>query len=119
MGFNLDFSGWKDARKAQAQSILNQAQLSANVIANRYNMYNKMISGLTGALALGYDKYLKNADSNAAEEALAMARNSNTGLSYDTGIDPMQALSASGGLTGDKQRDRERAALIKELMETY
>lgn len=119
MGFNLDFSGWKDARQAQAQSIINQANIAANVIANKYNMYNKMISGLTGAAALGYDKYLKRKDTEAAEEALAMTRNSNTGLSYDAGIDPMQALSASNNLTSDKQRDRERAALIKELMETY
>lgn len=119
MGFNLDFSGWKDARQAQAQSIINQANIAANAIANKYNMYSRAISGLAGALALGYDKRKKTADTNAAEEALAMARNSNTGLSYDAGIDPMQALSASGGLTGDKQRDRERAALIKELMETY
>lgn len=119
MGFNLDFSGWKDARQAQAQSILNRAQLSANVIANRYNMYNKLLSGATRTLTFGLDRYLRNEDTDAAEGALTTARNSNTGLSYDAGIDPMQALSASNNLTGNSKRDRERAALIKELMETY
>lgn len=46
MAFNLDFSGWKAAREAQRDSILNQAAISANLIADRADQTRALISGL-------------------------------------------------------------------------
>lgn len=98
MAYNLDFSGWNDARQAMANAIINQGKLDAS----KYNTYSKMISGLTGAIAKAYDNYKKG----------------NTGLIPDN-MDPMQFLSASNNLTGDEEKDAEKAELIKQFMRYY
>lgn len=59
MAYNLDFSAWKDMRKAEADSILNQASIAANLTAQKANTINKVISNLTGVGGLALSDYLK------------------------------------------------------------
>lgn len=117
MGFNLDFSGWSDARKAMHDSIIEQGRLSANVISKKYDTINKVISGLTGAAARAYSNYKADqaqADLDAAYNAIDAYKR--TGLVPDQGYDPMQLLSASGGALEDEDRNAERIKYIKYLM---
>ena len=117
MGFNLDFSGWKDARAAQRQSIINQAGIAANLIANKYNTINKLAYGLTGAAAEIYDSRKKKREEEDQEAAYnAIDAYKRTGLAPDQAYDPMQLLSASGGALEDEDRNAERIKYIKQLM---
>ena len=54
MAYNLDFSGWKDARRATADSIINQANIAANLIADKAGVLNKIISTGIGAVSRAY-----------------------------------------------------------------
>lgn len=120
MAYNLNFSGWQDMRRAVSDSIINQANIRANLIAQKYDTIAKTASGLlkNGLWMYGMKQDLN--DKNAATSALDKARKSNEALAANgvTGlaIDPMQALSASGGLTEDEKRDYIRARLINGLL---
>lgn len=117
MGFNLDFSGWSDARRAMRDSIIEQGNLSANVISKQYETINKAISGLTGAAAQIYGNYKADqaqADLDAAYDAINAYKR--TGLAADQAYDPMQLLSISGGVLEDEERNAERIKYIKQLM---
>lgn len=115
MAYSLDFSGWKDARNAMARSIINQANISANAIADRANVVNKTISSLLGTAAMAYGDYTKNKEN---EEMFDLAMR--TGLIPETSGDFMQDLSSRNALTGDKKTDEEDALLFKKyLMKKY
>ena len=116
MAYNLDFSGWKDAREAMYKSIINQADIRANLIANKYDTIAKTLSGVAKNALWSYGK----ADERAAENAIGQAMENRaaaeaqglTGLA----VDPMQALSASGGLTNDATKNYKRAQLVNGLL---
>ena len=116
MGYNLNFSGWQDMRRAMADSIINQANIKANLIAQKYDTIAKTASGL---LKNGLWAYSMK-DPKAAEEALATAEAGNSALQQQgfTGlaVDPMQALSASGNISGDQMKDYKRARVINGLL---
>lgn len=117
MGFNLDFSAWADARKAMRDSIINQGTYAANAIANKYGTVNKLISGLTGAAAQAYSDYKADqaqADLDTAYNAIDAYKR--TGLALDQAYDPMQLLSASGGVSEDEERNAKIIKYIKQLM---
>lgn len=109
MAYNLDFSGWKDMRKAQADSILNQANIAANLIAHRSGNMKKLISGLAGVGIKAYGDYK---DAKEEEKMLDLA--SRTGLLPEGMEDPMQLLSENNALTGDEEVDKENADLLKK-----
>lgn len=116
MGYNLNFSGWQDARRAMADSIINQANIKANLIAQKYDTIAKTASGL---LKNGLWAYSMR-DPKVAEEALAAAGAGNSALQQQgyTGlaVDPMQALSTSNNISGDQMRDYKRARVINGLL---
>lgn len=115
MAYNLDFSGWKDARKAQSDSILNQANISANLIAQKQDTINKMISTLGGAALHKYGDWVKKTE---AEDMFNMA--ARTGLIPETSGDIMQDLSSRNAVTGDEALDEKNALLFKKwLMKKY
>ena len=119
MGFNLDFSGWKDMRKAQADSILNSAKLSANVIANKYNIYNKVLSTLIGAGAKAYDKYEKKKEGLAAQEEPEERQEEQvvpTGLIAEEEVTPIELMSAVNKMQKKEDADKKRAELIDNYM---
>lgn len=120
MGYNLNFSGWQDMRRAVADSIINQANIKANLIAQKYDTIAKTASGLVKNGLWAYGMKQNANDKKAALEAINTANAANeaavaegkTGLA----VDPMQMLSASGGLTGDEERDYKRAQLVNGLL---
>lgn len=109
MAYNLDFSGWKDMRKAQADSILNQANIAANLIAHRSGNVKKLISGLAGVGTKAYGDYKA-----AKEEEKMFDLASKTGLLPEGMDDPMQILSEHNALTGDEEVDKENADLLRK-----
>ena len=120
MAYNLDFSGWKDMRKAMADSILNQANISANLMAQRANVINKTISGLAKNALWAYDQRKTDEDEAAAQAAIDTANANNAVLQQQgiTGlaIDPMQALSASDQIEAEEERNRERRRIVNGLL---
>lgn len=124
MGFNLDFSGWKDMRKAQADSIINSAKLSANVIANRYGTYNKIISSVAGAAAKAYDEYKKKKEAEALmiqeepeeKEEQQQEQTVPTGLMPEKEITPIQLMSAANKIQKQEDANKKRAELIDNYM---
>lgn len=116
MAYNLDFSGWQDARRAMADSIINQANIRANLIAQRADVISKTLSGVAKNALWSHGK----ADERAAENAIgsAMANRAAAEAQGLTGlaVDPMQALSASGGLTNDATKNYKRAQLVNGLL---
>lgn len=111
MAYNLDFSAWKDMRKAQADSIINQANIAANLTAQRANTVNKVISGLAGVGTMAYGDYMK-----GLQEDKAFDIASRTGLLPEDAADPMQMLSDANLLTGDETKDKKTAGLLKKLI---
>lgn len=120
MAYNLDFSAWKDMRKAMSDSILNQANIEANLIANKYNNLNKMISGIAKNALWAYDQRKAYEDEAAAQAAIDTANANNAALQRQgiTGlaIDPMQALSASDQIEAEEERNRERRRIVNGLL---
>lgn len=126
MGFNLDFSGWKDMRKAQADSIINSAKLSANVIANRYGTYNKIISSVAGAAAKAYDEYKKKKEAEALmaqeepeekeQQQQQQEQTVPTGLMPEEEITPIQLMSAANKIQKQEDVNKKRAELIDNYM---
>lgn len=115
MAYSLDFSGWKDARNAIAASTINQANIAANMIANRANTWNKAISAGIGAAGRMWDNYQKKKEKEEADKLIA----ANTGLlPEDTAIDPAQKASANNTLP-EEMTPEEAAALKKMLLEKY
>lgn len=99
--YNLDFSGWSDARKAQRDSIINSANITANMINNKYNTYSKLISTLIGSGALGYSLYKDKQKLNKEKQNeidKTVTDTAVTGLAPDEAVDPMQVLSATNQL---------------------
>ena len=70
MAYNLDFSGWKDMRKAMADSIINQANIAANLIADKAGVLNKIISTGIGAGSRAYSDYRKKKEQEHIQEAV-------------------------------------------------
>lgn len=115
MAYNLDFSGWKDARNAMSNSIINQANIAANMIANRANVWNKAISTGIGVAGRMWDNYQKKKEKEEADKLIA----ANTGLLPDElPTDAAQELSANNKLPEDMTPE-EAAALKKFLIEKY
>lgn len=115
MAYNLDFSGWKEARKAISDSIINQADIAANLIANKANIRNKTLSSLLGSATSIYGDYKKNKES---EDMFNMAIA--TGLIPETSGDFMQDLENRNAITGDIAVDEKNAKLFKRfLMDKY
>lgn len=115
MAYSLDFSGWKDARNAIAASTINQANIAANMIANRANTWNKAISAGIGAAGRMWDNYQKKKEKEEADKLIA----ANTGLLPDElPTDVAQELSAKNQLPEDMTPE-EAAALKKFLIEKY
>lgn len=111
MGYNLDFSAWKDMRNAQVQSILNQANIAANLTANKYDTINKTISGLAKNGLWAYDAAKKQANKDAAMAAYSSM--GNNGM-QDSPL--WKALNESGNLTGDLNTDYERMRILGGLL---
>lgn len=115
MAYNLDFSGWKDARKAQSDSIMNQATIAANLIAQKQENINKMISTLGGAALHKYSDIEKQKEAEDMFNAAA-----STGLLPETSGDIMQDLSSRNAITGNEELDERNALLFKKwLMKKY
>lgn len=115
MAYNLDFSGWQDMRRAMSDSILNQANIQANVIANRYNTIAKTISSLgkNALWAYGESQKAKTDDMTKNATDVARAANNNLAAQGYTGlaIDPDQAVSAVNGV-----EERKKAQLVNGLL---
>lgn len=120
MAYNLDFSAWKDMRKAMSDSILNQANIEANLIAQKYNTLNKTISGLAKNALWAYDQRKAQEDEAAAQAAIDRVNANNAVLQQQgiTGlaIDPMQALSASNQIEAEEEKNRERRRIVNGLL---
>ena len=99
MAYNLDFSGWKDARRATADSIINQANIAANLIADKAGVLNKIISTGIGAGSRAYSDYRKKKEQ---EDRFNLA--ANTGLIPEEQLAPLRDL------------DEDQAELYKQLL---
>lgn len=106
MAFNLDFSGWKAAREAQAESIINQANIAANLRAQKARNLMNAISAVGGAGIALYDqrkKKQKEIDQQVLENGLV--------------IDPAQVASASNQIApnGFFPDDEDRAGFLGRI----
>lgn len=113
MGYNLNFSGWQDMRRAISDSIINQANIKANLIAQKYNTIAKTASGLLKNGLWIYDQSQRKKEEEALAQA-KMAADQQVANGFE--VDPMQALSASNNISGDQVKDYKRARTINGLL---
>lgn len=106
MGYNLDFSAWKDMRKAEADSILNQASIAANLTAQRANTVNKVISNLAGVGGLALSDYMKGKEQEQMFDVAAK-----TGL-----VPEMADEEALANLTDDELKTYRKMMMQKYFM---
>lgn len=116
MAYELDFSGWSDARRAMYDSIINQANISANLTAQKYDTINKTASSLLKNALWAYGEM----DQAAAEKAANTIGAANANLEQQgyTGlaVDPMQALSSASRMSSDPAKTYKRASLVNGLL---